>query len=73
MATFHITDTIYFEMINRAEKYENAYWDCIELENGMAITFALKGGKPYNVEAFDEDDNSLQHDFNLATFELLAA
>lgn len=40
MATFHITDTIYFEMINRAEKYENAYWDCIELENGMAITFA---------------------------------
>lgn len=73
MKALHITDSIYFEMINRAERYENAYWDCIELENGCAVTFALRNGKPYDVEAFDEDDNTLEHDFSLSMFNILAA
>lgn len=73
MIRYNITDDIYFEMMNRAERYENAYWDCIELEDGHAVTFALRDSKPYDVEVYDEDDNVLEHDFSLARFEALAA
>lgn len=69
--TYHITPSIYEELANRCDG--TFTWDCIELADGYAIIFASKFCKPYDVEAFDEDDNSLQHDFNLATFELLAA
>ena len=71
--TYTITDNIYFEMIDRASKYENAYWDCIELADGCAVTFGLMNGKPYDVEVYDADDNILAHDFNLTRFANLAA
>ena len=73
MTSYNITDDIYFEMINRAERYENAFWDCIELEDGFAVTFALKNSKPYDVEVYDEDNNVIPNDFNLIRFEALAA
>lgn len=73
MKPYNITDDIYFEMINRAERYENVYWDCIELSDGCAVTFALESGKPYDVEVYDEDDNILVNNFNLSRFEMLAA
>lgn len=73
MTRFNITDDIYFEMMNRAERYENAYWDCIDLPDGFSVTFALKDFKPYDVEVFDEDDNELEHDFSIARYEALAS
>lgn len=73
MTRFNITDDSYFEMMNRAERYENAYWDCIDLPDGFSVTFALKDSKPYDVEVYDEDDNVIPNDFDLIRFEALVA
>lgn len=73
MKTYNITNEIYFEMAERAAKYDSCYWDCIELEDGCAVTFALENGKPCDVEAYDEEDNRMTTDFDLARFNLLAA
>lgn len=73
MNTYNITDDIYFEMIRRAERYENTYWDCIELEDGCAVTFAIRDSRPYNVEVLDEDNNEFEHDFSMARYEALAS
>lgn len=73
MKTYNITNDIYEEMAERAAKYVSCFWDCIELTDGCAVTFALKNGKPYDVEAYDEDDNRMTTNFDLDRFNLLAA
>lgn len=72
MKKLHITNDIYSEMKIRAERYFNAFWDSIELTNGCAVTFAIRDGQPYDVEAFDSEDNDLIHDFSLTTFNAIA-
>lgn len=64
MTTFNITSDIY-EAIAEVCNGRTSSWDCIELENGYAITFACKNGKPYDVAVWDEDGEMLAHDFNL--------
>lgn len=71
MNTYNITDETYFKMIEIVES-GNCNWDCIELSDGCAITFAVKGNAPRNIEVFDEDDNILTHDFSMARFNQLA-
>lgn len=71
MDTYNITEDIYFKMIDRCERAFT--WDCIELEDGCAVVFSCKNNKPYDVVVYDEDDNKLPHDFDMAKFEALAA
>lgn len=68
MKTLHITSEIYKAMAEQAELYGSFIWDCIELENGAAITYAMKNGMPYDVEAKDEEDNTMDHDFSLRLY-----
>jgi hypothetical protein len=63
-----ITQDIYFKMIDSAIKYHSHYWDCIELPNGNAVTFAMKDMIPYDICAYDIDDNELQHNFSIETY-----
>ena len=56
MTTFNITSDIY-EAIAEVCNGRTFYWDCIELENGYAVTFACKNGKPYDIEVRDENDD----------------
>ena len=73
MKTYNITDAIYKEMVKRAERYETCFWDCIDTEDGYAVTFALENGEPYEVEVYDEDGCQLAHDFSLTKFEKMAS
>lgn len=72
MKTYKITTEIYEEIVNRAERYNTCFWDCIEVASGHAVVFALDNGRPYDVEVFDEDNNTIGHDFNLSTFGRIA-
>lgn len=65
---FEFTREIYWKMVDSAIKYESHWWDCIELENGMAVTFAMDKMKPYDVEVFDEDDNVIPNNFNISQY-----
>lgn len=69
MRTYNMTDAIYREMAKSAERYGTCYWDCIELEDGCVVTFALDNGRPYEVEVYDEEDCRIEHDFSLLKFE----
>lgn len=70
MNTYNITDKTYYKMIERVEQGD-CNWDCIELEDGCAITFAVLNNAPRYIEVFDEDDNILEHDFSLARYNQL--
>ena len=72
MKTYHITDSIYREMVKRAERYESCAWDCIDIEGGLSLTFALEANVPSEVELYDEDDNIIMHDFDMARFDRMA-
>lgn len=72
MKTYNITNEIYTEMAERAAKVCLCYYDCIELEDGCAVTFALESGKPYDVEVRNEDDEIITNDFNVTDFEKVA-
>lgn len=72
MTRFNITNDIYFKMIEIVEKGDSN-WDCIELEDGCAITFAVRNNAPRYIEVFDEDDNVLEHDFSMTRFNQLAS
>ena len=72
MKTYNITNEIYSEMAERAAKYVSCYWDCIELEDGFAVIFALDNGKPYDVEVRNEDDEVIASNFNISDFEKVA-
>ena len=71
MNTYNITDETYYKMIDIVEKGD-CYWDCIELEDGCAITFAVKNNTPCLVEVMNEEDVVLRHDFSLSRFNKLA-
>jgi hypothetical protein len=71
MKTYNITDDIYLKMIDRC--YRAFTWDCIELADGCAVVFSCRDNRPYDVAVYDEDDNRLDHDFDIKRFETLAA
>lgn len=71
MTRFNITNDIYFKMIEIVEKGDSN-WDCIELEDGCALTFAVKDKVPHHVEVFNEDDVILTHDFSLSRYNQLS-
>ena len=54
-------------MIERVEQGD-CNWDCIELNDGFAVVFACKNGKPYDVEVRDANDDVIAHDFSLEKF-----
>lgn len=72
MNTYRISDETYFKMIEIVE-HGDSNWDCIELEDGCAITFAVRNNAPRYIEVFDEDDNVLEHDFSMTRFNQLAS
>lgn len=72
MNTYNITDKTYYKMIERVEQGD-CFWDCIELEDGCAITFAVRNNAPRYIEVFDADDNVLEHDFSMTRFNQLAS
>lgn len=59
-AAYHITSDIYNSIAEVCEGRTSS-WDCIELENGYAVTFACKNGKPYGIEVRDENDDVVAH------------
>ena len=67
---YHITADIYEQIAENASRYGRSHWDCIELEDGCAITYEVKEGRPFNVKVYDEDDVQLDHDFSIYSFEL---
>ena len=72
MRTYNITNEIYYKMIERVNSGDCS-WDCIELEDGCAITFAVKNNAPRFIEVFDADDNTLEHNFSMTLFNQLAS
>lgn len=71
MTTYSISDKTYFKMIEIVEQGDSN-WDCIELEDGCALTFAVKDKVPHHVEVFNEDDVILTHDFSLSRYNQLS-
>lgn len=69
MNTYNITPVLYEEIAERCADNANFFWDCIELENGFAIVFASRNGKPYDVEVMNEDDEVIENDFNYIRYE----
>lgn len=70
---YHITADIYEQMAESCSDNATFGWDCIELENGFAVIFASKNGRPYNVEVLDEDDNTVASDFDIKRFRAFVA
>lgn len=73
MTRFNITDVLYEEIAERCADNVTFTWDCIELNDGFAVVFACKNGKPYDVEVRNEDDDIVSSDFSLARYDRIAA
>lgn len=54
---FRFSKDIYEYMAESAVRYCSHFWDCFEMPNGFAVTFAMDNMRPYDICVYDINDN----------------